>query len=156
MIVYGALLVVGGALLLMGSRAALAYADGKPLGYVQLIEVDGIPVERQTGLQFLAMQKAARLAGVRLTLTSGFRTMEDQIRLYARYLAGGDLAAKPGYSNHQQGLALDISVGRSFTSREYLWLKANALRYGFKNPGEHFSQPEPWHWERVKVVQLVA
>lgn len=150
-------LLGGLALVFLGGTAmtAIAYAGGKELGKITLIVVDGKPVERQTGLQFLAMQTAARVAGVKLVLVSGFRSWAEQVRLYGLYLAGrGNLAAKPGFSNHQSGIAVDIEVGGSFTSPVYRWLEANAARYGFVNTGKSFSQPEPWHWERKQTVTV--
>ena len=145
-----ALVIFGGAV-----TTAVAYSGGKELGQITLITVDGKPVEQQTGLQFLAMRAAALKAGVKLKLNSGFRTWAEQVRLYALYLAGrGNLAAKPGFSNHQSGLAVDIQVDNSFTSPVYRWLEANAARYGFVNTGKSFSQPEPWHWERKQIVAV--
>lgn len=140
------------AVLFGGGSTAEAYAGGKVIGIIRLVDVDGRPVEAQTAAQFLRMRAAAAAQGVALRVSSGFRTWAQQLQLYARYLAGGDQAAKPGWSNHQNGVALDIEVGRSFTSKAYLWLAANAARYGFKNTGATFKQPEPWHWERVAVV----
>lgn len=129
---------------------SMAYKNGKPLGQIKLTVVDGVSVETITAQAFRAMQAAAKAAGVHLTLASGFRTMEEQERLYKAYLDGtGNLAAKPGYSNHQNGIAIDIGVRSSFTSPEYLWLAQNAADFGFVNTGKNFSQPEPWHWERV-------
>ncbi len=88
------------------------------------------------------MKAAARRAGVSLSVVSGFRTMAQQKALYAAYKAGrGNLAARPGYSNHQGGLSADISTG-SYSSRTYRWLAANARRYGFVND----VRGEPWHW----------
>ena len=52
----------------------------------------------------------------------------------------GNLAAKPGFSNHQSGSALDIAL---VYDGAYAWLKKHAQRFGFRRtvPGE------PWHWE---------
>lgn len=146
-----ALVLFGGAM----TATAVAYSGGKALGQIQLVMVDGKPVEKQTALQFLAMRAAAQAAGVKLKLNSGFRTWAEQAALYAKYLAKtGNLAAKPGFSNHQSGTAVDIEVGNSFTSPVYRWLEANAARYGFVNTGKSFSQPEPWHWERKQIVAV--
>lgn len=145
-------LIAAGLLLLVsgGAAYAIAYANGKPLGKIKLIPMDGKLVAERVAQAFLAMQDAAKAAGVTLTLSSGFRTMEEQQRLYDAYRAGtGNYAAQPGYSNHQNGTAVDISVRSSFTSPEYLWLAQNAARYGFKNTGATFPQPEPWHWELI-------
>lgn len=141
-----------GLVLLGGSAAvyAIAYKNGQPIGKLKLVSVAGKLVGEAVGRAFLAMQKAAQAAGINLTLSSGFRTMEEQERLYAAYLAGtGNLAAKPGYSNHQNGTAIDIGVRSSFQSPEYLWLSEHARDFGFVNTGKDFSQPEPWHWEYV-------
>lgn len=145
------LLAIGVGLLLIGGGAvAIAYANGVPIGQIELTHVDGIPIEIATATAFLLMRAAAQTAGITLRLESAFRTMEEQERLYRAYLDGsGNLAAPPGYSNHQNGRAIDISVRGSFTSPEYVWLAANARRFGFVNTGKNFSQPEPWHWERV-------
>jgi len=45
----------------------------------------------------------------RLGISSGFRSRDEQQRLYDAYLRGeGNLAAKPGSSNHESGFAIDI------------------------------------------------
>lgn len=141
-----------GALALLGGGAvyAIAYRNGQPIGKLKLVSVAGKLVSDSVARSFLAMQAAAKAAGVNLILSSGFRTMEEQEKLYAAYQAGtGNLAARPGYSNHQDGTAIDIMVRSSFQSPEYLWLAQHAKDYGFVNTGKNFSQPEPWHWEHV-------
>ncbi len=50
--------------------------------------------------------------GVPVHITSGFRSREEQERLYQMYLNGtGNLAAKPGTSKHETGNAADCSIG---------------------------------------------
>ena len=119
-------------------RTDLAYQAGKPFS-IQVIHVGGKPTTKATGHAFLKMQAAANAEGVRLSLTSGFRTMEEQKHLYACYLNkncnNGNLAARPGYSNHQSGLALDVSTST--------WLARNASKFGFVRT---VSQ-ESWHYE---------
>lgn len=51
----------------------------------------------------------ARSHGWRGGVNSGFRTYAEQAVLYARYLAGGNIAAPPGQSNHESGQAVDVS-----------------------------------------------
>lgn len=92
---------------------------------------------------FLRMSTEAREAGVRLRLTSGYRSRTEQRWLYQRYRKGlGPKAARPGRSNHQRGLALDLVVG-DVTSPTYDWLASHACRFGFRRT----VQSEPWHWE---------
>lgn len=76
----------------------------------------------------------------RLQLNSGFRTRSQQEALYQRYLNGGPIAAKPGTSQHEKGMAADIGP-----ASEYGWLAANAGRYGLVRT----VKSEPWHFEPV-------
>ncbi|MFN7132665.1 MAG: D-alanyl-D-alanine carboxypeptidase family protein [Myxococcales bacterium] len=133
------------------SRIVVAYRNGKPVGKITLSKVDGVPMEAETARRFRLMKAAAKNAGITLKLTSGFRSMEEQERLYKELQDGkrSTPVAKPGFSNHQNGIAIDIAVGNNPSSREYLWLKANAARWGFYNTGAKFSTPEYWHWERT-------
>lgn len=55
---------------------------------------------------------AAYKSGERKYVSSSFRTRKQQERLYAIYLAGGALAAVPGTSPHERGIALDIPNAR--------------------------------------------
>ena len=49
-------------------------------------------------------------AGNRYSVNSGYRSNAEQERLYARYLAGnGPVAAPPGSSQHNKGLAADLA-----------------------------------------------
>lgn len=120
-------------------------------GYVKGVaqELKLLPISTRSAMRwdaalaFLRMQGAAQKAGVSLVVNSGFRTMEEQRVLHQKYLSGtGNLAATPGYSNHQGGIAVDIATGGTSTPI-YTWLVTNAARYGFKRTVES----EPWHWE---------
>lgn len=120
---------------------AEAYSGGQSLGSVEVIKVGGKRVTRATGHAFLKWQKAADAAGVTLGLNSGFRTMDEQRYFYDCYKTGrcngGNLAARPGYSNHQNGRAVDVSNSRSS------WVQNNAARFGFRRT----VPSEPWHFE---------
>jgi len=117
---------------------AAAYDHGSPFT-IEVINIGGKPASKPTGDAFLKMQKAATAAGVKLTINSGFRTMAEQQHLYSCYQHGncnnGNLAAKPGYSNHQSGRALDLTTSS--------WLANNAAKFGFKRT----VPSEAWHYE---------
>lgn len=88
-----------------------------------------------------------------LVVTSAYRTSVEQAALRASL---GSLAAVPGTSRHERGVAVDLGgVGGlgEFGSAAYRWLSANAPRYGWVQPavlGPGGSGPgEPWHWEYV-------
>ena len=114
----------------------------------------------------VAMAKAG--AG-NLLLSSGYRPYSAQKAIYQSKVAllgltaGQRLAAKPGYSEHQTGLAADLSAaGQGCAIRVCFadtkggkWLAKNSWRYGFilrypngatKITGYQF---EPWHFRFV-------
>lgn len=92
--------------------------------------------------QFREMHKAAKLENYTLVVKSSYRSFENQ---KARYDAVFDsnnaskadaITARPGYSEHETGLAIDIMAfgtsPKSFEeTNEYQWLMANAHKYGF-------------------------
>jgi len=102
------------------------------------VQRQGKPIGAQIAKQFDDMVAAAKKDGVNITITSGFRSRAEQEKLYAAYQNGtGNLAAKPGTSNHESGDALDLGPPSA-----YAWLKQNAGQFGFKNK----IASEPWHW----------
>ena len=129
--------------LLVSELLRCTSAQGYSSGVARTIcvaTVDGKPVEVHTADAYLRMQSAAAAAGVSLRIVSGFRTMAQQQYLYNQYLCcGGNLAARPGYSNHQSGLALDLNTS---TGGVYRWLAANAGRFGFIRT----VPSEDWPW----------
>lgn len=69
-------------------------------------------------------------------VTSSWRSTAQQAELYARWKAGtGNLAAPPGSSKHEVGLALDARGSAE-------WERAME-RHGWRRP----IAIEPWHWE---------
>lgn len=95
---------------------------------------------------FEAMKKDAQAAGINLNAFSTYREFARQKQLYEGYAAkdGAKAAdrysARPGFSEHQTGLAFDIGeagqeqhwASASFgTTKGGKWLKANAHKYGF-------------------------
>jgi hypothetical protein len=79
-----------------------------------------------------------------LGISSGFRSREEQQRLYDAYLAGkGNLAAKPGSSNHESGFAIDIDYPDKDRAGAAAWVRANAARFGLVLP----VRGEDWHLE---------
>jgi D-alanyl-D-alanine carboxypeptidase len=85
-----------------------------------------------------ALRNAASAEGYNIGITSGFRTWGQQARLYAQKPG---LAAPPGRSNHQLGLAADLNYHGSPAARA--WAHRNAGRFGLRFP----MRREPWHIE---------
>lgn len=124
-------------------RSATGYVRGVPQT-ITLVDADARPAEIATANAYAVMQAAAARAGVKLRIISGFRTMSQQQYLYACYTNcncnGCNLAAYPGYSNHQSGHAVDLNTSEYGV---YSWLANHAGAYGFKRT----VPSEPWHWE---------
>ncbi|MBO6195842.1 MAG: M15 family metallopeptidase [Bacilli bacterium] len=88
---------------------------------------------------FYEMQAAASLDGISLFVASGFRDYDYQAELYNAYVkrdgkeAADTYSARPGYSEHQTGLAADINAADdSFNdTAEAKWLDKNCYKYGF-------------------------
>jgi hypothetical protein len=118
-----------------------AYDAGRQYG-IDVITIGGKRASKPTGHAFLKMQQAAHSAGVHLVINSGFRTMSEQQYFWGCYQNGncnnGNLAARPGYSNHQNGRALDLTTST--------WLANNASRFGFKRT----VPSEAWHYEYTR------
>lgn len=117
------------------------------------------------------MFRAAKKKGIILYGVSGYRSYERQKSIYSRNVAlhgkkaTDFLSAKPGSSEHQTGLTIDVSassVGCLLTERfgstkEGRWLAKNAHKYGFiirypkgKTKLTGYSY-EPWHIRYVGV-----
>ncbi|WP_332664830.1 M15 family metallopeptidase, partial [Clostridium sp.] len=102
----------------------------------------------------------ANNAGVTLYANSGFRSSESQKSIIQENLNKkgkkytDEFVAKVGHSEHQTGLAMDITnASRNFHKNcdEAKWLRENAYKYGFiirypegkeKITGYNY---EPWH-----------
>lgn len=127
---------------------AKGYKAGKEIN-IDLIDIDlqKHKLHKPAARAFIEMRSVAlQEAKIYLIVNSAFRSMEEQTKLYRDYMSGvrKDIAAKPGWSNHQSGTALDIATARG-TNKAFHWLTANAARFGFKRT----VKSEPWHWEYV-------
>lgn len=124
-------------------RRAVGYRRGRPVK-LRLVTLGLADVELRTARAFLAMRTAAARSGIDLKINSGYRTHEEQDLLHRAWRAGwGNAAARPGYSKHQSGRALDLDVRDPAT---FAWLVKHARRYGFRRT----VRSEPWHWEHVR------
>lgn len=103
----------------------------------------------------LAMANAASGDGVTLTATSAFRSNSHQTYLWNENGRDPDRAARPGYSNHQNGTAIDFSTGGPYiqgagcsnkssspNNNQWNWLVENASQFGY---GQYAA--EAWHWD---------
>lgn len=145
---------------------------------VDLVQLNnGQSVDRRIYDDLIAMLQAAKSEGLNPLICSSYRTNEKQEQLYqnkvSEYLSQGyskveasDKAAfwvaRPGTSEHQLGLAVDIvstknqRLDRSQENTvEQQWLLQNSWKYGFvlRYPTNKNSITgvgyEPWHYRYV-------
>lgn len=112
---------------------------------------------------------AAEDAGLGLRVISAYRSYETQAETYASWVreygrASADAtSARPGHSEHQTGLAVDLDTTRGEcylhacfgTTAEGRWVARHAHRFGFilSDPEGHRDRTgyayEPWHMRYV-------
>jgi Lyzozyme M1 (1,4-beta-N-acetylmuramidase) len=143
---------------------------------VAVVTIDGQTVHSIVAVAYGKLEAAFRNAfGLDLSISSGYRSHEDQIKLFleryrpqatgtgpygdvrtyngVRYvrISGAGTVAVPGTSRHENYRALDIrdsgnNAGVTVAgSARGNWIKANAKNYGFNPAGYGFG--EPWHIE---------
>ena len=116
-----------------------------------------------------ALFGAAQTEGIQLLIGSGFRGYDLQMTYYTNYVknygqaAADTFSAKPGSSEHQTGLAMDLATADMTCYLEECfaeatagrWLAAHAHKYGFvlRYPKDKESitgfRYEPWHFRYV-------
>ncbi len=129
---------------------------------------NGQKMEKTAAENIMALINDARKKGYTLLIVSGYRTEEYQRNLYENSINqngkehADKYSARPGHSEHQTGLAVDISnkagVLDGFEQYDvYDWVIENAHKYGFieRYPkGKEFITGysyEPWHYRFVGV-----
>ena len=132
----------------------------------KLISIDNTMVIDYVGKAFNQMKEEMKNNNLNIIAISGYRSYNYQDNLYKKYerFDGKEKAdtysARAGHSEHQTGLAVDISNGKlPYTdfekTEEFKWMLENAYKYGFilrypKNK-EHITGYifEAWHYRYV-------
>ncbi|MGH8915834.1 MAG: M15 family metallopeptidase [Acidimicrobiia bacterium] len=151
----------------------------------RLMTRDGCTLERDAAYMYALLMDAAEKEGVHLGWEDCYRSYNVQKASYNKRCpytdrpvygtdpvsgqrvqtgtkavreCSGPPTARPGFSNHGWGRAVDFTDGRGVltcTDREVRWLQGNAHRFGWVNPDwAHCdrSTREPWHWEYAGVT----
>ncbi len=161
---------------LVNKAEPLRKPDYKPSDLVEMSAI-GVPslnnhsLRREAAEAIKKMFQAASKAGHDLDMTSGFRDRDLQQELYEGYIdelgeEGADAtSARPGHSEHQTGLAADISAPAEGCILEACfgdtkagkWLLENSWKYGFilryskgKTAITGYDY-EPWHFRYIGV-----
>lgn len=139
-----------------------AWTGGEYIGQVTLVRIVDVSgniehITLETLDPLLDMAEAAARAGKLLAINDGFRSYPDQKYLYDGWTErrpGFNLAARPGYSKHQSGIAVDFSVPGGNGNPVYEWMKLHAPSFGWVRTVSN----EAWHWEynREKAEWAIA
>ncbi len=162
-----------------GAGEDLGPVDGYKNGSLYKIRLckitDTIRVNSQISKSIFDMLNASKSIGLTISATDSYRTMAVQragfhercganypeTQSFQKPPCVGAPIARPGYSNHQMGLALDITcngtgVGQSYASAStnpcFKWMQANAAQYGLYEYGKGkptsraSTNYEGWHW----------
>ena len=125
-------------------------------------------MEHDAAIAFEDMAKAAQKDGYQIVAVSTYRSYKYQTTLYNNYVSkdgeekADKYSARPGYSEHQTGLAVDVSNNKkSYTkfgeTEEFNWMQDNCYKYGFilryTEENEFITGyiNEPWHYRYVGI-----
>jgi zinc D-Ala-D-Ala carboxypeptidase len=143
-----------------------------PLDYApaDLVSIGGRQLRAEAAQAMDDMVAAAAAEGLRLTVQSAYRSYDYQVNTFRNQVARFGEAraeiqvARPGFSEHQTGLAADVGGGGCdiescfATTAEGRWVAANGHRFGYvvrypdgKQDVTGFKY-EPWHVRYVGVT----
>ena len=128
--------------------------------------LNGMEMVKEAATAFESMAKDAQKENLKIIAMSTYRSYNYQIKVYNQYVkADGKEKAdtysgRPGYSEHQTGLAVDVYNGKeNYTNfektDEFDWMKEHAHEYGFilrfpKGKEEETGYTyESWHYRYV-------
>lgn len=144
-----------------------------PMSQAAISAVGGLKSETQSA--FNQMKQAwnayvrthSTTGSTNMFITSGYRTYADQQTIYNGYSAEtrDTYSARPGYSEHHTGYAIDITLASSDQNTGFVatcrsmaeWLEQHCWEYGFilRYPQNKQSITgyiyEPWHFRYVGV-----
>ncbi len=126
----------------------------------------GIKLVKEAKEAFQELSKKARESNLNIIAMSAYRSYQYQVTLYNNYVKqdgkeeADAYSARPGYSEHQTGLATDVyNQKETYTNfektEEFKWMQENAYKFGFilrfpKGKEEETGyQYESWHYRYV-------
>lgn len=108
------------------------------------------PEMRRRVLGFLAALRN-RDPGSLYLITSGRRSRRKQEQLYAKAQREGTVAARPGSSLHERGLAVDlVRQSRRTGYRTSVEVDQVGAAFGLRRLPGALRARDPWHWYPVE------
>ena len=125
-------------------------------------------LQKEAKEAFEKLSNEANKLGYYIIAVSAYRDYNYQNELFNYYVTEKGLeyaltcSAKPGHSEHQTGLAVDVEgenkdYDNFEDTKEFIWMKNNAHRFGFilryPKGKEHITgfKYEPWHYRYVGI-----
>lgn len=146
-----------------------------PSDYVpSLISVAGGSMRPEAANELEKLLSAANSEGVPMSIISSYRSYNTQVSTYNKWVqqsgqaAADTFSARPGHSEHQTGLAVDLGNGTCNLEICFgdtpagNWLASNAQNYGFiirypeGKQAETGYQYEPWHIRFIGINEAKA
>ena len=125
-------------------------------------------LRHEARINFEKLASFAKKEGYNIVAVSTYRSYDYQEKIYNNYVQKkgfyyADMAsARAGHSEHQTGLAVDVSdlsldYDNFESTKEFNWMKDNAHKFGFilRYPKASFHitgfKYEPWHYRYVGI-----
>lgn len=143
----------------------------QPLSFTppDLVTTNGATISAKAAGDFNRMFTDAAAAGQGFSVSSSYRSYATQVSTYNYWVSvngqavADTVSARPGFSEHQTGLAVDVAAGGCNLNcfggtSQYQWFQANAANYGFIQRYyaglEHITgyASEEWHYRYVGVA----
>lgn len=137
-----------------------------------LVDFGGKQLRAEAAAAAQKMFAGAAAAGLSLIVLSGYRSYDTQVSTYNGWVAqqGQEMAdvasARPGFSEHQTGLAFDVGTGTGCDlqpcfaeTAEAKWLAEHCTEYGFvlRFPWQEHETTgywyESWHFRYIGAEQ---
>ena len=135
--------------------------DFVPKNLVALFDNGGAKMVDVAANAYKEFINAAKKDGITLKSTTAYRSYSFQSYLYNNYVKEDGVkkadtySARPGSSEHQLGLAVDLTdpyvSGKRLSDEDYKWVLNNSYKYGFIVRYTESGVPitgymeEPWH-----------
>lgn len=129
----------------------------------------GRQLQQEAADALASLCDAGRAVGVTFYAASAYRDYQSQSTIYNSYIssmgqeAADAASARPGYSEHQTGLAVDLAASNEDDHAEFkdtnafIWVSSNCYTYGwilrFPEGKETITgyEYEPWHYRYLGV-----
>lgn len=148
--------------ILIANKSYMLSEDWVPSNTIKQIPESGFdhnPLDKEAYQAWIEMKSDAAALNLNIWAQSGYRSYSYQKEIYENYVktkgqeAADKSSARPGASEHQTGLALDLNtITTSFKdTEEGKWVNNNCYNYGFiiRYPEGKTNETgyiyEPWH-----------